>query len=222
VTPPQFLPTPPTAVRAGPWLLLGQGAVPLLLTLFSLLVQPSTQPRYWIVGALVSAPVVALAASYSQWPIRWIVGVALVMISAMLVGGEGLAGRERTAHLAEDVDRAMRATADGSLLVVRRRHTLYPLLRAVPSLTARTALFDASALVESDQQLAIVERDVARVHEELYGFPRLVSPKDLSAVSSFYFLEQGEGKSRVRLEFPGYDIQLVTSRLYHVQKRNTP
>jgi hypothetical protein len=206
----------------GPWLLLGQAAVPVALAAFSLLVQPSTQPRYWIVGSLAAAPVVALAASRSQRAIRWSAGLALIAVSGSIVAGEGLAGRERRSRLQEDILKAEHATADGSLLVVRRRHSLYPLVRAVPLLAERTALFDASGLGGRDQRLAIVERDVSRVHRRLYGFPRIVAPIDLERIESFYFLELDSTRAPSTTEFPRYDISKVETRLFRLRRQPTP
>jgi hypothetical protein len=213
---------PRTTLAGGTWLLVGQAAVPLILAAFSLLVQPSTQPRYWIAGSLFAAPVVALAASRSHRVIRWAVGIALVLISATIVKGEGFAGRERQERLQEDARKAARATADGSMLVVRRRHTLYPLLRAVPTLGKTAALLDASTLHEHDRGLAVVERDVASVHQRFYGFPRIVSPAELEGSKSFYFLEIESTRTPTTAEFPGYDVREVEPRVFHLERHHGP
>ena len=67
-------PAPPRGPRAGlaSYLLLSQLIVPLTLAVFSLVVQPATQPRYWVVAALASVPVLAraLASAGALVPIR--------------------------------------------------------------------------------------------------------------------------------------------------------
>jgi hypothetical protein len=211
--------TPLPRIGAGVWLLLGQAAVPLALAAFSLLVQPSTQPRYWIVGSLFTGAVVAYAAARSQIMLRWASGIAIMIVGGSLVSGQGDAGRARAARLREDIQLARRAVSDGSLLVIRRRHTLYPLLRAEPDLAPAVALLDGSGLPGDEQRLAQVERDVARVHQRLYGFPRLVTPGELAQRPAFYLLELGETRVPATSEFPLDDIARVAPRLFRLTKR---
>ena len=204
-------------LRDGTWLLLGQAGVPLALAMFSLFVQPATQPRYWIVGALATGAVAAIAAARTQRVVRWAVGFGIIVISATIVKGEGAAGEASRRRLQDDIAKAQRGTADGLLLVVRRRHTLYPLVRALPTLSAKTALLDGSEFAGREQRFSIVERDVARVHWRLFGFPRVVTPAELSGGAPFYLLETDSTRTPSAAEFPRFGITEVAPRLFRLQ-----
>ena len=201
-------------------LLLGQAAVPVVLAVFSLAVQPATQLRYWIAGALASAPIVAYAVSRTASALRVAVAVILVALSIGAMQDEATRARNRQETVREDVTAARRAIAEGTILVARRRHTLYPLLRAMPGLQTRAVLLGAGGGTQArwpDAQLLVVDRDVAKVHGRFYGFPRLMSPAQLATLSSFYFLELDSARVPEADEVPGHVIERVGARLYRIR-----
>jgi hypothetical protein len=198
-------------------LLMGQVIVPLTLAVFSLVVQPATQPRYWIVAALATAPVLARAFA-SAGALTPIAAVAVVVCSVSAVKSEGDAARLRAQVVAEDIDQIARLTEPGSLIVTRRRHTLYPLLRARPDLAPRLAYLDATPAYPNDR-FSIVERDAARAHARVYGFPRIESTVDLARRDAFYFIELDPTQSPTSREFPDDSVARVGHRLFRLQRR---
>ena len=205
--------------RAGlaSYLLLSQVIVPLTLAVFSLVVQPATQPRYWVVAALASAPVLARAFA-SAGALVPIAAIAVLVCSVSAVKSEGDAARLRARVVAEDLDQIARLTEPGSLIVTRRRHTLYPLLRARPELGSRLAYLDATP-AHPDDRFSIVERDAARAHARVYGFPRIERSTDLAEVPAFYFIELDPAQAPTAHEFPRDSIARVGNRLFRLQRR---
>jgi hypothetical protein len=198
-------------------LLLGQAAVPILLACVSLLGEPFTQPRYWIVGSLAAAPVVAVAVSRCGRALGGVVVAVALAWSMTAVRGERASAERHLARVTEDVDLTARLSGSGRLIVFRRRHTLYPVWRARPELASRVALLDATAVHPGDRFLA-VERDVARAHLRHYGFPRIVTTGELASVDSFYVVELYTDRAPTPEEFPGRAIRPVASRVFSVSR----
>jgi hypothetical protein len=92
---------------------------------------------------------------------------------------------------------------------------LYPLIRADRRLIDRVALLDDTP-VHSNDRFAIVERDVARAHARIFGFPRIVSIDSLRNVTDFYLLEPDSTRAPTVSEFPHMRISRVAPRLFHV------
>jgi len=199
------------------YLLMGQVIVPLTLAVFSLVVQPATQPRYWIVAALAVAPLLARAFSRAG-ALAPLAGFAALVCSVSAMKSEGDVARLRAQVVAEDIEQIDRLTEPGSLIVTRRRHTLYPLLRARPALAARLAYLDATPAYPGDR-FAIVERDAARAHTRIYGFPRIESSVDLAARDAFYLIELDPSQAPTPSEFPRDSIARVGHRLFRLQRR---
>jgi hypothetical protein len=209
--------TAPQALTLGPALLLGQGIVPVALAIFSLVVQPAMQPRYSIAAALLAAPVVALSWSRSTNVFRALMAGSIMASTVMLVRDAGRGARERARVVREDIEQVSRIVALDSSVVVRRRHSLYPILLAKPGFADRAVLFDAASIAPNDK-FAVVERDVARVHQRQYGFPRIVTREDLDSARAFYFLELDSRRSPTPAEFPRRRIQRVAPRLFRVER----
>jgi hypothetical protein len=198
-------------------LLMAQLIVPLTLAVFSLVVLPATQPRYWIVGTLAMAPLVARAFA-SAGGIAAVAAVAVIVCSVSAMKSEGDAARLRADVVAEDIEQIDRLTTPGSLIVTRRRHTLYPLLRARPDLAPRLAYLDATP-VAPDDRFSVVERDAGRAHEKIYGFPSIRSTAELADVESFYLIELDPTQSPTSHEFPNDSIARVGHRLFKLVRR---
>jgi hypothetical protein len=218
--PPASTPAPTRRFALGSALLLGQALVPVALAIFSLTVQPAMQPRYSIAAALWAAPIVALAFAQSTLLFRVIGAAAIVVSSVRLVSDEGARARARARDVQQDIDQVSRIATADTTVVVRWRHSLYPILIDRPALASRLALFDATSLAPNDK-FAAVERDVARVHLRHYGVPRIVTPADADSIPAFYFLEIGFTRGPTATEFPGRRIQRVSQRLFRIDRAAT-
>jgi len=201
----------------GPALLVSQALVPVALAIFSLAVQPAMQPRYSIAAALVTAPLVAFAASRSTPLFRTITIAAIAVSSAMLLVGEGRTARDRIRVERADVALVSRIADVDSTIVVRRRHSLYPIVIERPALASHAVLFDGASVRPNDK-FEVVERDVARVHLGLYGFPRTVGRRELDSTRAFYFLELDSTRSPTAVEFPGRRIRRVGERMFWIER----
>lgn len=204
-------------LRLGPLLLLAQAAVPVALAVFSLAVQPATQPRYWIVGAFAAAPIIAFVIAHAGRPFSTVVAAASLAWSVTTLRAER-ASAEAHARRVEEDEAVVAAVESGIPIVVRNRHTLYPLVQRNPSLHSRLALFDASAMKPDDAFMA-VERDVARVHRRLFGFPNIVTPADLDSIPAFYFIELNSPRAPSEGEFPNHGVTQIAPRAYSLDRR---
>jgi hypothetical protein len=207
---------PGESLTLGPALLFGQALVPVALAVFSLVVQPAMQPRYSIAAALVAAPVVALAYTRSLPLFRAVTLVAIVASGGALVSDARDTARSRAAIVREDFEHVVRIAARDTSVIVRRRHSLYPLVIARPALAGYLALLDGTSVSPNDRFEA-VERDVAQVHRRHFGFPRIVSRGELESASTFYFLEQDSARTPTTAEFPGRRIERVGPRLFRLE-----
>jgi hypothetical protein len=202
----------------GPALLLAQVAVPFALVAFSLLVQPATEPRYWIVGAFASAPVVALLLSRADVLIRGIAIAGMLTSSVKTLWGESNRAEAFVRRVREDVRVATQLAGSGALVVSRRRDTLYPVLHERPEFRSHTAVLDCTPF-DTTNAFSIVERDIARVHRRLYGFPNLVGPAELARVPSFYLVEPEIADAPTSTEFPAHVIRRVGGRVFQLVLR---
>jgi hypothetical protein len=202
----------------GPQLLLAQGAVPVILAVFSLLVQPATEQRYWIVGAFVAAPLVAVGTSRSARSLGVLVAAVTLIWSLSTVDGERQAAAAHSRRVEEDINIVSRLTDVGQFVVFRQRHTLYPVVLARADLRSTVAFLDGSA-IEPTAAYATIERDVARVHSRQFGFPRIVAPADLETLPTFYLVEFSGTRVPTAREFPYHNIEQVSSRLFRLDRR---
>lgn len=210
----------PRPERFGPstTLLLAQAAVPVILALFSLLVQPATQPRYWITGTLAAGALAAVATARSARLLRGVVVTAVAVATLAALRDEDARARDFAARVRQDASYAMRAFDDGHRLVARRRHTVYPLLRADARLSKVVVLFD-EASTRADSQLVNVDREVARIHQRLYGFPRMVDAAVLDSEPEFYFVEYDSTRTPTAEEFPHHAVERLDKRLFRVRSK---
>ena len=172
--------------------------MPLAFTVASLLGQPTMIARYSIVAALAWAPLVALA--LERWGTRVARGAVLALVwfwfSAytrevwtQLVRAEEVAGIR--AGLA-------RGIGDGLPLATPSMHVLYPMLSEpatlgalaylTPSDSIWAARFPAGSPDEWRGRIMLSERDLARVHNARFGFPRIVTRDDLARFPKFLLL----------------------------------
>jgi hypothetical protein len=216
VAPANAAPRAVASFGVGSWLLLSQMGVAFAVILVSLLVQPATQPRYWIPASLAVAPLTALAVSRSLRPLQFAALVATVVASFTFVAGEGADARAFAGQVSVDSSYAVRVVSEKSTLVARRRHTLYPLLRAYPPAASSAILF-AGPSIGRDSNLVAMDVRIARVHERFYGFPHIASAAELEKRGSFYFLAVDSARSPSPHEFPGRTIERIAPRLFVIR-----
>jgi len=202
----------------GPLLLLTQAAVPFVLVAFSMLVQPATELRYWIAGTLAAAPVVAFAVSRGDTLVRWVATVGMVAASAKTMWGEAHRADAFARRVHEDLRDATQLSRSGTLVVTRLRDTLYPVLQQRPELNSHMAALDSTPF-DSTDRFFIIERDLGRINHRLYGFGNLVTPAELSRLSSFYFIEPQGGGAPTSEEFPRHAISRVSDRAFYLVLR---
>jgi hypothetical protein len=205
----------------GSLLLLTQAAVPFVLVAFSMLVQPATELRYWIAGTLAAAPVVALVVSRGDTLVRWVATLGMVAASVKTMWGEAHRADAFARRVHEDIRDATRLSASGTLVVTRLRDTLYPVLQQRPELNSRMAALDATPF-DSTNRFFVIERDLGRINHRLYGFGNLVTPAELSRLSSFYFIEPGTDGAPTSKEFPRHTISRVGDRTFQLVLRPSP
>ena len=205
----------------GPLLLLTQAAVPLVLVVFSMLVQPATELRYWIAGTMAAAPVVAFVVSSGDTLIRCVATLGIVVASVKTMWGEAHRADAFARRVHEDIRDATRLSASGTLVVTRLRDTLYPVLQQRPELNSHMAALDATPF-DSANRFFVIERDLGRINHRLYGFGNLVTPAELSRLSSFYFIEPGTDGAPTSKEFPRHTISRVGDRTFQLVLRPSP
>ena len=220
-------PSADAATQVGPLLLIGQALVPLALATFSLLVQPATQPRYWIAGALAVGAAVAYTAARVGRPSALLLAGIGVVVSWLLVKDESTAALRYEQLVRTDLAAVYSVADSGGPLVARRRHSLYPLIVTRRELSDRLMLLgpaeptarvgpaaDAASLAA--RRFALVEWDVAKAHNRIYGIPTLIERAAVERQPTFYLLEPFDALSPSVGEFPGRNIERLTPRLYRL------
>lgn len=212
--------------RAGTdlWTLVAVGVLPAVLIVFSAVMQPTLLPRYALPSLLLMAPLVAFGFARSSPLAR--VGVGVLILGSGVAGIRRLANNNHAfvaeVHRWEDALRA--PVAAGTLVVSTTRHPLYALVGDDPALGRAIRFVDlpdpaaTQALAPGSEaalarDLYVIERDMARVHQRLYGFPRLLPVAELRRVDRVILLSQvhaltTENVARFGREWmPGYTVR---------------
>ena len=184
--------TPSAATTA----LVALAFVPLVILVFSIVVQPSMIARYMIPAVLLWAPVIAWGVD--RMPERTRLGAVMLLGlgSAASLRGVVATSRESVFELRGDSAAVAPLLQDGKTVVVSSRHVLYKLATSFPP-DARLRFFDFDndetkrlfgndAFTSRRPNEYIIERDVARIHHSVHGFPSLVSSAELRSVPEFY------------------------------------
>jgi hypothetical protein len=188
---------------------------------FSILVQPATELRYWIAGTVAAAPVVAFVASRGDTLVRRVATLGMVAASVKTMRGEAHRADAFARRVHEDIRDATRLARSGTLVVTRLRDTLYPVLQQRPELNSHMAALDNTSF-DSTNRFFVFERDLGRITHRQYGFGNLVTPAELSRLSSFYFIEPQGGGAPTSEEFPGHTISRVGDRAFYLEVRPSP
>jgi hypothetical protein len=153
---------------------------PLVIVLFSLLVQPALKERYILVAAAPLAPVGAwLAARLAR------VALLLVLAGVFTIGAAELVGQAQSFHGKELEWQRVLAAIDTAPdptrpILFKRRHELYPMLRLRPQLLERSAMLDFDGQPSEDvSPLAQYERDMSRKVSRFYPVLRVMPIDEL-------------------------------------------
>lgn len=212
--------------------LVALAAVPLILVIFSVVVQPSLVRRYAIPGLLAWVPVAAFVLADVPRVVRALVLAGHLALAVALVRGQVAGAHRATAELLADAS-AIRGEGSGATVVCRTRQRAYALATLADpahplgtsvcqfpifadATTPATAGLDAASAASVRMQT--IERDVATVHARLYGFPHLSSVEALRQQTHFYLLDEDDTETFGRLWFPSFAIRRVAPRLFRLSR----
>jgi hypothetical protein len=186
---------PPIARRLGPMAgLTGLLLVPVVVTVFSVLVQPSMIPKYMIVTTLATAPILALLASVGP---RW-GQIALVVV----LGGVGLLQLRHEAWMVDDpfevqqqrlIASCEQAIQQGLPVVSISRREAYTLYYAAPPTHGHVYVADIRPMIRCEvgkdlMRHLILETDFAAKYEKIYPVPPLLSIDAIKRLGPFHLV----------------------------------
>jgi hypothetical protein len=194
---------------------------PIVIVIFSLLVQPALKERYIIVGIAPLAPLAAwLTARLSRIATMLILaGVFAIGAAELVAQGQSFRGKEdEWRRVLEAID-----TAPDPLrpLIFKRRHELYPLLRLRPELLARSAMLDFDGQPSPDvTPLAQYERDMSRKVTRFYPQFRIAPLEELRKGGPIYVIspiqEQFELAALIR---PYFNVEPRAEWIYDAKPK---
>src|SRR5688500_7762970 len=175
--------------------LVALAAMPLIIMVFSIVVQPAMIARYAIPAVLIWGPVVAWSVDRIPRVAQGGVIFLLAAGSAATLRGTAATSRGFVAALSADSAVVAPLLKEGKLVLVPSRHVLYKLATRFPPET-RLAFFDFDNtqakrlfgvnVFHWETNESVLERDVGRIHHAIYGFPQLVGTSALDSVPEFY------------------------------------
>jgi hypothetical protein len=164
-------------------------AVPVVIVIFSFVVQPALKERYIIVAIAPLAPLAAwLTARCGRIGLMlMLAGVFTIGAAELVAQGQSIRGKEDEWHrVLEAIDSAPDPHRP---LVFKRRHELYPLLRLRPQLLERSAMLDFDGEPSAQiTPLAQYERDMGRKVNRFYPQLRLASIDELRKGGAIYVI----------------------------------
>jgi hypothetical protein len=173
--------------------------MPVVVTLVSLLVQPTMLPRYAIAATLAWAPLVAAACRLLRVPYRAIACGLLGVLWWMNLSAEAETKRAFARAVDADVRAFDAARGSGMPVLFQSRHVMYPvaakrepdrgemtLLVLPDSLLA--SMFPARSAVADMDRFFRFEREAVLLHREAFGFPGLVTPASLASTHRFLLI----------------------------------
>ena len=190
--------------------LLSLSLFPVVLIVVSIVLQPSMLDRYAIVTVLAWAPLAAMAAATLERGGR-IAVIAFVVVLVILAGRRTIRDKREFAEMVRLNEEAYaRARAMNLPIVFASLHTAYPV--AGPTRAERRALFlelpdSTIAAMVPQPRLAwlrrhiTVERNIARGHARVYGFPVLAPQSQLDTTRSFLLVGPDESFPRLYKDF---------------------
>lgn len=199
--------------------------MPLVIVLFSLLVQPAMMPRYAIVASLAWAPIVAFGARPLPPTGKLALLTVLFFFSVKSLGARAR-GVDDFRMTTDQEARVVTPLLDsGVVVMVPSRQSLYPLAATTSrdSQLVYPDFTDSVAEARKFSQAMIVERDVARIHQQRYGFPRMMSIDHRLWTSDLHvFLPIRESSYTLSLLFPDDAVNEVAPHIFLLHPRDKP
>ena len=198
--------------------------MPATLIAMSVLVQPSMQLRYAIPAALAWAPVIAMAADISRWPGKLFLLSLALFFSVRAIDSRAVALADYRSRVESEASLAS-PFLDSGIVMVASRATLYPL--AATTGRASKLVFpdypDSVARTRRLPPVMMLDRDIARVHARLYGFPTLAPVDAPEQTTKRYFLLPLYGTSyTISLLFPNNVVTQMAPRIYRIGSARQP
>ena len=196
--------------------LTGLLALPAVLIALSYAAQPAMMGRYALPAIAAVAPVAALMARGIDRP-RW----SVVCVVLLLLGSCNLAGvRQYMQTRDADWDQLAAWLASDHPhvpVLFELRDDLYPMCQIAPSLAGEFYFHDFPDAAPGWQTRRFtVERDVARNHHRLYGWPQLLTPDDLNRLGRIYYVASRPDPARVTQQFPGFNVRRVRDNVFEL------
>jgi hypothetical protein len=212
--------TSPPPWRGGPGLLLALGLMPLILTGFSLAVQPVLMERYAMPAVAAVAPLTALAGA--RLPRAVLAGICAVLLALGTWYLQAQAGAAvATDRRMEELAAVIRARTGDDPVAFQHTHELYPLCRYAPDLAGRCVCLDFEpGQVGETTTFRLFNRDLHRRYVAYYGRPGLIAWDDYRArprrylVPAFDKLDQADGSETL---YPGFVVQHLAKELYQLR-----
>jgi len=200
--------------------------MPVVVVFISIVVQPAMLPRYAIPAVLAWAPIIGFSVRPLRWPGKVAIVFVLFFYSVKALSADAAGVENYRSHIKLELSTVTPFLDSGFVVVVPRRSSLYPLL---PATLRRSQLVypDFSDSVARSRGLSasmIFDRDVARVHRRLYGFPTLESIDSLRRRSDvrFFVPTYGTGTAyTLSLLFPDDEVTSIASHIYLVRSRDS-
>ena len=190
--------------------------LPVVLIGLSYAAQPAMMGRYALPAIAAVGPILALAAR-GVGRVRW----SVVCLVLLLLGSYNLAGvRQYMQTRDADWDRLaawLESDHPQGPVLFELRDDLYPMCRIAPSSAGRFYFHDFPDGAPGWQsRRAIVERDVARNHHRLYGWPQLLDPDDLGRKGTICYVASRSDLDRVTQQFPGFGVRNVQDNVFEL------
>jgi hypothetical protein len=198
--------------------------MPLVLVGLSIVFQPTMQLRFAIPAALAWAPIAGMAAMRLPWPGK--LSLLAVLFFFSMRAQDTLAAELRSARseLKSEAAIVTPFLDSGRVVMVLARTSLYPLATETsrPQQLAYPDFTDSLARSRQFPSPMILERDIARVHHRLYGFPRLQPIESVYGSSNNYVFVPMSGTAySLSLLYPDARLTSVGPRMYKVGARDS-
>jgi len=190
---------------------------PLILVVFSITVQPAILRRYAVVTFLCFPPIAALLAARCPRGLPAATCLLLLVYSTSVLYATKLKFRKDLARLTSVINQTRALPADAPILVMSR-HTLYPLSRVPPSLADRCGYLDFEERPAGMYDALVLERDMARSHGRLYGFPTMVPLATARQWQHFYVVGARKDESWLPYFFKRHKITPQSKSVFLVER----
>ena len=197
--------------------------VPVVIA-FSFLAQPVLNSRYGLVAVAALAPVAAYVAR--RMSTRWLVAVIAFLLASSTFelqqrAGSALLSDGNRQELIDDI----RSHAKDGRVVFEAPHQLFIVWHYAPDLRDRVSLLDfENGELDGVSPFRIWTRDWSRQFAKFYGWPALVSWKELRTESSVYLVPHDQAyvsEPEPGERYPLFSMIPVRGQLHRLIRSNT-